>query len=408
MKIINIFSYRFTTILHGIWAIPVVGIIRIISPVLLIRLGTLRSDRIGHFVADAGQQFAISNNQKNRIIDLYWLDSKTCNKQWDKMVRRNFSVYSWVKYLDIWNNFISGGCLNNRPSSETGSRDIHGALCRSKVKMMEFLPHEEERSKSWMRSKGWSDGEPFVCLLVRDSAYLSCDDLHLGMYDYSYHDYRDSDINTYVEAIKWLESSGIWVFRMGKKMLNPVKIKSTKIIDYAFCSEKSDLLDIWLFANCSLCISTGSGPDMVSDVYRRPLLFLNFSPIMHFFSWSDALHVPKKLYWQKSGALLLCREYLEHGYFNDHQYKDVGINIVDLTSAEIKAAVKERWKKLEGVWVESNDEIEMKECFLKIASNNNDFMSYHGFIHSKSNIASTFLLSNPKWLGGPAYCKLKK
>ena len=60
MKIINIFSYRFTTILHGIWAIPVVGIIRIISPVLLIRLGTLRSDRIGHFVADAGQQFAVS------------------------------------------------------------------------------------------------------------------------------------------------------------------------------------------------------------------------------------------------------------------------------------------------------------------------------------------------------------
>ena len=89
---------------------------------------------------------------------------------------------------------------------------------------------------------------------------------------------------------------------------------------------------------------------------------------------------------------------------------DAGINALKERSLDtaVKAAVKERWKKLEGVWVESNDEIEMKECFLKIASNNNDFMSYHGFIHSKSNIASTFLLSNPKWLGGPAYCKLKK
>ena len=45
--------------------------------------------------------------------------------------------------------------------------------------MMKFLSSEEEQAKVWLRSKGWEDGQKFVCILVRDDAYLGSEEWHL-------------------------------------------------------------------------------------------------------------------------------------------------------------------------------------------------------------------------------------
>ena len=382
------------TAAHGIWAIPCVFIMRFIKPVVLIRIGTFTSDRIGHFSADAGQQFVMLNSKNDKTIDLYWLSKMISNKQWENMIRRNFPIYHWVKYLDIWNRFIPYGGKHVYPSSTTGSRDIKGLLHNSNIKMMEFLPDEDKKAKSWMRSKGWSDGEPFVCLLVRDSAYLTQDNLHVNTYDYTYHSYRDSDISTYIEAMEWLADSGVWVFRMGKIMNVPISSKHPKIIDYAFCPEKSDLLDIWLFANCDLCISTGSGPDAISDSYGRPMLLLNYLPITHMFSWSNSLHVPKRLYWIETNVCLSWSEYFDHDYTSTDDYKESGIKIVDLSSREILDFVKESWQKIDSTWVETEREVELKKKFFKIALQSNNFTKINDYIHPKFSISHTFLQSN--------------
>ena len=81
---------KFIKLIHGTWAIPFVLIMRFIKPLVLIRIGSIRSDRIGHFVGDAGQQWAMLHNKEDGVIDWYWLQENTCNDQWEKMVRRNF------------------------------------------------------------------------------------------------------------------------------------------------------------------------------------------------------------------------------------------------------------------------------------------------------------------------------
>ena len=86
----------FYKLLNGLWAIPMVLIIRLIRPVVLIRVGTLFSGRIGHFGMDAGMQWAEQQNHNQRIIDLYWLEEPISNKQWATMVCRNFLTFSWV------------------------------------------------------------------------------------------------------------------------------------------------------------------------------------------------------------------------------------------------------------------------------------------------------------------------
>jgi hypothetical protein len=235
-------------LVNGVWAVPIVFLIRVLRPIVLIRMGTLNSSRIGHFVADGAEHVARIQQQPANTVDWFWL-GKTCNSQWERMIRRSLPVYSWVKYLDWWNRALPGGSAHTRPSSYTQSRDVEGLYARYDVKIP-FLPAESEEAFAWLRSKGWSDGKPFVCLLVRDDAFLANDPLQgngttASHGRWSYHDYRNSDIDTYIPAIQWLSEQGVWVIRMGKLMAKPLPTSIDHVIDYAFDPGKSDLLDIW-------------------------------------------------------------------------------------------------------------------------------------------------------------------
>ena len=380
------------TLIQGVWAIPCVFIIRLLRPIILIRIGTLFSGRIGHFAKDAGIQW-IENKTNGNDINIYWLDKDTCNKQWEKMVRRNFFVHAWVEYVHVWNKYIYGGEKHYRPSSITGSRDIKGLLESNNFGMLKFLEDEEKEAKEWLINKGWNDGEPFVCIQVRDTAYLGSEEFHLN-YDWDYHDYRNSNISTYILAIKWLLEQGVFVLRMGKKVNKKTPFNHPKFVDYPFCSDKSDLLDIWLFANCNLCISTGSGPDAISDIYRRPVVFLNYLPLVDMFSWSFSINHPKNLVWKDTGKALTLDDYLNYAFYFTEEYINSNIEIIDLTQEEILDVVIECWSYIQGDRVDSKNDIDMQKIFWnKIVSNKNS-KDYHGYIHKKSRISTVFLDKN--------------
>lgn len=234
-----------------------------------------------------------------------------------------------------------------RPSSYTQSRDVEGLYARYNVQIP-FLPTEIDEGLAWLRSKGWTDGEPFICLLVRDAEYLK-NSLLIGTArrqastDWSYHDYRDSDIETYIPAIQWLTEQGVWVIRMGKLMAKPLPAHLDHVIDYAFDEGKSDLLDIWLFANCTACISTGTGLDQLAHVYGRPLLFVNWIPLGYFWSFCAMTVYPKPMEWADTNELLSVHELVEHGSIFGGRYETSGILVKDMTPIEILSAVREFW-----------------------------------------------------------------
>ena len=365
-------------------------IVRLIRPWHLIRFGTFRNERIGHFAADAGVHYARRVMGLSPGTDLYWLPrEKSCNDFFDKLVRRNFHVSPLVSYLYRWNLLLPFSTPHCLPSSTTGSRDIEGLLEKSPT-MLPFFPEEDRAAEAWLAEQGWQAGEPFVCLLVRDSAYLNTDLFHSGI-DWNYHNYRDSNITTYVKAAEWLAGQGLWVLRMGKVMKNPMPTDHPRIIDYAFHPEKSDFLDIWLFAHCSLCISTGTGLDMVSSIYRRPILHVNYLPLIGLWSWSDALHVPKHLVWRGNQQYLTWQEHLEHSYFYTEQYDQAGIEIIDLSADEILLSVQEAWLTLQGDWVESEGNAARQARFWQILRADPQFDSLHGWIHPRSRVGDAWL-----------------
>ncbi len=375
-------------LLNTIWAIPVLLLVRLIRPFVFVKFGTFNSHRIGHFAADAGQKFADKQINKNNFITLYWLPKKCSNDFWASLVKRNFFVKNWVYPLDFWNKRLPFGSAHSENSTDTRSRDIYGVQ-ESLAYSMTFSVSENEVAKKWLKNLGWSEGEPFACLLVRDSAYLK--NLFGSSKDLSYHDYRDSDVSSYIKAAEWLASKGVWVLRMGKAMNEPIKSAHPMVVDYAFHDKKNDFMDVWLFANCNLCISTGSGPDMISDVYRRPTLFLNYIPIARLVSWSNALHTPKIMRWKDCNQKFTLSDYIQHAYMETGEYLNNNIDIVNLNPDQILESVKEMWERYLGNYKDYDEWVLLNQNFFNVLKQLEDYNQLHGYIHPNAGISLWWL-----------------
>ena len=407
-KIKTLFLYQVNfskLILNSVWAIPTVIIIRCLKPWVLIRIGTISSDRIGHFVPDVSLRWAEFKGKLTNHIDLYWLPNHTCNNQWETMVRRNFNVAWFFYYLYKWNKLFPGGLKHHIPHNTSRFRDTGGLIAKTGAHL-EFLQEEENKAKNWMKKQGWKDKDPFVCLLVRDSSFLDSGD---NQGKWNYHNYRDTSLENYIPAIEWLADQGIWVFRMGKIMKKPLLTNHPHIIDYSFHEDKCDFLDIWLFARCTLCISTGTGPDMISQIYQRPILMLNYIPLRGIWTWCNITTYPKHLFWGNSSKELSLIEQLnKYPFVMSQDYQKAKIRIVDLNEEEILEAVMEKWSMLKGTWEPQPGDKERQEEFwrqLKTCKeykseifNSPAFSKQFGFIHPNARFGYSFLRRNPKFL----------
>jgi len=376
------------------WAFPAMLLMRAIRPILNIQICKIYSERIGHFIPDVSEHICREKFRNHRTMNLYYFE-EISNIQWEIMARRsNLRIIgSWIRYIDKWNQLIPGGSQHVLKSSLTQSRDTEGLFLRYDASIP-FTDEEGNIATNFLKSKGWTVGEPFICILVRDSKFMES----YSPFDWSYHSYRNSDINSYLTSMEWLASQGVWVLRMGKLMSCPIATNSKRIIDYAFDSGKSDLLDIWLFANCNGVISTATGLDHLATIYRRPQLYLNALPLGCLHSWSDMIWVPKNLRWQKTQESLTITEYLEHEYYHSHEYKDAGIEILDLSEDEIGASVQEFWLKINGTWQPTAQGLNLQESFWKTLKNWSRFNEMHGTLHIKACVGENWLTKFDKEL----------
>ena len=341
-------------LLTSVWALPLAIAIMSLRPLKFVRLCPLRNDRIGHFVADGAEQVVRYQRRKSSETVLYYfVFARSSNQQWETMLRRALPIKSRsLRHIVRWLERLPDGRRHIIPSTSTQSRDTEGLLASGSA-ALPFTQEEDFTARAWLKSRGWTEGTPFVCLLVRDGAFLSSDSAanHSGKSDsrsWDYHSYRDSDIETYVPAIKWLNDQGIWVLRMGRTMERETPHRNNLFVDYAFDPEKSDLLDIWLFAHATALISTGTGPDMLAPVYRRPILFVNFLPVAEVWSWCHSVSHPKWLRSASTGGLLSLSNQLEFCYFTSGDFLSREVQWLDLTADEILGTVQRFWNHLQG------------------------------------------------------------
>lgn len=355
------------------FAIPVVLVIRLLRPLIIIRFGQLRSDRIGHFVGNTEMYLCERDVgiYDPRTFDVFYCSSHICNHKLKEMWGRHLHIFSpaiVLKWLSLANEKLPGA--EKHTITLPSDRDTKGYLTRFEPHLA-FTVEEESIGKQYLKSIGMNDEDKFICFITRDPAYLDVVHSQRSREEWSYHDYRDSCIHDHVPAVEAVcNSMGYYAFRMGQIVKDVIHSDNPKIIDYATNGDRSDFLDIYLAAKCHLFINSGSGFYAVPRIFRRPMVVVNHIPV-GYPGGAFTCFIPKKLWWKKKRKWVTFREILTppgKQFLHDEMYERSGIEWIDNTPEEITAVVIEAVQRLEGTWETTKEDEELQQRCLSIFS----------------------------------------
>jgi putative glycosyltransferase (TIGR04372 family) len=383
-------------------------VVRLIRPFFLVRFGVLVSTRIGHFAGNTElylcERDAGINVPKNKYyLDLFYMEEPICNHQLAKMWRTVLHV--WPRWLlgpvINLNRLIHGGEIHNIGDNACGDRDVHN-LHDKYPSHLKFTQEDEVRGETELRKIGIPIGAKFVCLAVRDSAYL---DSHMPMRAWDYHNYRDCDIQNYIQAAVELADRGYFVVRMGAKVLKPMNCIHPNVIDYAYNGMRSDFMDIYLAAKCTFSISSGLGWDGVpASLFKKPMVYTNIVPIGHLLTFSAKyILLTKRHFFSSESRELTLKEIFNYelGFcMSSSEYESKNIRLIEDSPEEICDAVIEMHERLQGTWTPGRDDEELQRQFWEIFSTyaitNHHGNAVHGKIYA--NFGAIFLRNNRVWL----------
>jgi len=373
------------------------------KPFVQFRLYRMVDSRIGHlaFNAERVRLHTMLRNQINtrKEVLVYCSESWNCanNALRALFFRDSFHIRGPLAWLTLSfstqvKSFSSYATVANRNLAI----DREGLLSLDLPKL-QFRQAEILNGRKFLEQAQVSDYK-FVCLHFRDSAYLT-DQLQ---YQVQKHDYRNSDVKTYVAAAEALAEMGYTVFRMGAIVKAPLVSKHPQVIDYATNGMRTEFLDVFLGAHCAFTVSTASGWDSVPTIFRRPLIFVNQLPV---FAPSvitlDLASYPKILLDRDSLEVLTLKQLTERGAATPHNtqaYKDAGVVIRDLSSEELVDAVTEMAQRVEGTFVETPEQIEMQAKAKRILSTHPKLQPSPNYYPIRAQFASCFLSRYPNFL----------
>jgi putative glycosyltransferase (TIGR04372 family) len=387
--------------------IPSIIFIRAIKRWRLIRWEAIISPRIGHLAGNMElylcERDAGINAPKRPHFDVFFhLQNPISNRQLVAMWKRIVPIWPrwFMRPVRIINGLLPGGNDHEIGPNTQSDRDVHNLLDDTPPHLA-FTDEEERKGQEGLRAMGIPPESPFVCLIVRDGAYL---DTVMPTIDWSYHSFRDSDIRNYRLAAEELARRGCFVIRMGAVVHTKFDVENPLVIDYATNGMRTDFMDIYLGAKCLFCISVGTGFDGVPYIFRRPIAYVNAVPIGYLATFCrSAILLSKHHVSLSERRELSLREILNHdaGYcLSSKEFEFRGMQVVENTPEEIRDVAVEMFERLTGEWVSDEADLSMerrfRELFPKDARDSSRHQPLHGEIRAR--FSALYLRDNPWWL----------
>lgn len=259
-----------------------------------IKLYFLTASRIGHLTCepDAWLRKCQNSESNDGIFRLFICTGNVCNEKLLTLLEQRLTIIKsdffhrlqMSRRLLLADEFYdtmpydlaSGNRLNLTIDAQINNLcSVYNRFPRTVyLEESDFLEIQEE-----VENLGILLDSPFVCLHIRDSAYLSA---LLPERDCSYHSMRDASIGFYEGAIKYLLERGYQVLRVGKETN---QVSSIKLPGYYDLSGKiTDSLELVLYDKCSFFWGTNSGPFGMAAMFDVPSLLVNCAPAVNFYS----------------------------------------------------------------------------------------------------------------------------
>ena len=153
---LHIFRYSFRASCF-LAAVPFVFVIRLVSPIVLIRFHTLHSSRIGHFIMNIevylSERDAGLHKNKVRTIDLFFFVTKISKGYVKKLWKRILITHSIFMWIDRANKLIPGNSHKHIvPMRNHAYLDVYGIVNSTEPHLI-ISEEERKKGKSYLKSK---------------------------------------------------------------------------------------------------------------------------------------------------------------------------------------------------------------------------------------------------------------
>lgn len=333
------------------WAASLIalGALRALEPVLLVKVGFLQHDRIGHLAANTELYLRSRAARPGGRPEMsLFISGPPVNRELYDLVRARVTVLR----APLLGAFFQGALaprLKGTPFLiDLSWNDLDYASFQRTPPQLRLGPGEDARGRALLAELGVPADARFVCFHARDKAYLEARD---GAKDWSYHDFRDCDIENYLPAAARLAERGLYALRMGHVVGAPIEAPHPRVIDYA-STRRTEFGDVYLSARCKFFLGNTAGLLYLPISLGVPVAQANVIPIDCRRPASPGDVWLPKLLRDASGRLLTFRETakLGPGWTDGTMYKKAGLEPVQNTAEEILELAVELDDRLNGNW----------------------------------------------------------
>ena len=338
---------------------PIIYINKFFSNFFYIKYGQADPYRIAHLVGEISLWYLerkIKNNNSKANLEIWYLPKNVCNKFFFKKIKTKvFITHNFIiKFLyDLFLKFGRKEFII--APRKFGQRDIESLISKNK-NIIEFTDEEIKYGNSLLREMGISENQIIVCMCIRDRHYLN---KVLPKNDWSYSDFKNSNVENYNRAVRYLNDNNIKVIRMGVGSEKNWSLSNGKNFDYSQSKLRSGFLDFYLVHKSKFIISNGTGFYWIPYILKKPIVMADCIPFGDICSYvPNSIHIFKHIYSGDKKRFLNLKELLSDEFNNVHTTKEYikkNLKIVDNTLEEIFECVKDMNSKLDGNWHESEE-----------------------------------------------------
>ena len=356
--------------------------------------------QIGHLVsmthANEKRNAEWNNRHRRKRLTIYCVSGPIANSYLIEKLREHIflisgQLASMLNYLLHCVSF-----LRIYHPIDADSRDYHSANT-----LVTFTKDEVALGEAFL---GNQRGE-FVCLNIRDSSYNS---MVRSVFNRNAKiwPHRNSDIRTYRHASQLLTSTGTAVYRMGVHVDRKFSEADPLTFDYATNGTRSEFLDLYLGYKCKFAISTSSGWDEIPFMFSRPVLLSNCADFLKVSNLTANCLIFPKIFLSSITKTILGFEEIvdlfQYGirFLNGENLESFGVEIRDMSSEELVEAVTEMVQRVEGTFVETQEQKQMQAKLKHILSTHPKLQPSPNYFPIRAQFASCFLSRYPNFLDG--------
>ena len=420
-KILGIISIPFALIF--------VVIVRLISPIIIIRWCAIISTRLGHFAENTNiylseKQLGKHDIKGKLIFDIFYFYPKICNYQLAKMFKRKILVlpYFFMNNVNYINEFIINkffksnlhdigyyrteedlkrventnikslvdGIKKNLLFPPLSTNDSLNAQEIEKINIS-FTQKETEAGNKILKDFGIDIKKKMAGIILRDNDYLK---KNYPKIDWSYHKIRHSDFSYYRDCAEKLAKLGYQVIVFGEKNEN---FTNKNIINYSNSVIRSDFMDIFLPSKLNFAVSSATGLDAIPIIFKVPIVEVSVAPLISIRPYTNKIKILFKTYYSKTLARKLTLDEIFKFNLHDLQGNDLNdeIEFIHPSSKEITSAALEIHEELSNNFNNTDEEENLQNNFKikykKLVDNSSEDRSLRNFTAS---IGKLFLKNN--------------